>query len=106
MSSKKKTPAIVKTGILTAITVIVWIVFEVVKILMSKAPPAVSADILAPVNPTLDESALNKLQNRMYINPEEIGNNTIKLPQTNSAIDLKTTNNNNKSTATSGGIAQ
>ncbi len=74
MKNKRKIPAIVKSSFFTMVTVIVWITFEVVKIFMTKPPPSVSAEILSPIDPALDETTLNKLQQRVYISENEIGN--------------------------------
>jgi hypothetical protein len=76
MSSKKRTPILVKTGYLTVFTVVVWIVFEVVRIFMTKPKSDVPADILSPVDPKLDESVLSKISDRVYLDETLIKVNT------------------------------
>ncbi|HEX6976939.1 MAG TPA: hypothetical protein VF185_01085 [Patescibacteria group bacterium] len=72
-----KTPAGVTLAIITLITIFFWIAFEVYRTLTIKPSPPVPAEIVAPLNPTLDVAALNKLQQRMYLSDDQIGNNTV-----------------------------
>jgi hypothetical protein len=66
MQPKKTTPFIVKFAIMTLLTALVWVGFDVYRAFTQKPPPAVSAEILAPVDPTLDSATLEKLTNRVY----------------------------------------
>jgi hypothetical protein len=72
-----KTPQLVIIGILTLITIFFWIAFEVYRGFSVKPPPAVPAEVISPINPALDADTLNKLQQRVHLSDEEIGNNAV-----------------------------
>lgn len=72
MPSKRKTPRLVTTSIITLITVINWIGFELYRIYTAKPDPIVPAEILASLNPILDEEVLNKLQERVYLEESQL----------------------------------
>jgi len=82
--SIKDSPPIVKLAILTLITVIIWITFDVYRALTIKPAPDVPEEILAKLDPSLDETALNQLQSRVYVADEQIRDNIINL---NSGIE-------------------
>ncbi len=63
---KRQSPFLVKFAILTLITSFVWISFDVYRAFTERPAPSVSAEILAPVDPTLDTGLLDKLTNRVY----------------------------------------
>lgn len=64
---KQKTPSLVTIGILTVITVIFWITFGVVRIFKGESQAvAIPAEILEPLNPTLDKNVVDKLYQRIY----------------------------------------
>ncbi len=65
-------PRFVTLAIMTTITVIFWVFISVYKILTSQTEPSVGADILAPLNPTLDSSSLTEIRNSLYFNDSEI----------------------------------
>lgn len=75
---KRKLPGIVKMAILTVITVIAWIGFEVYRALTLEPPAVVSPKILEPIIPDLDSQSLNKLQKRIHLEESEIGDTTIE----------------------------
>ena len=66
MQPKKTTPFLVKFAVMTLLTSLVWVGFDIYRAFTQKPPPAVSAEILAPVDPTLDTTLLDKLTNRVY----------------------------------------
>ena len=74
MKKKLKTPTLVTTAVLTMITVIFWIAFEVYRTITTKPAPTVPQEIIAPLNPTLDEGTLNKLQLRINLDESQVGN--------------------------------
>jgi hypothetical protein len=74
MKKKLKTPTLVTTAILTLITVVFWIAFEVIRTVTTKPPPTVPEEIISPLNPTLDENTLNKLQQRINLSEGQTGN--------------------------------
>ncbi len=70
--NKKNSPTIVKLGILTVITTFIWIGFEVYRALSTEPEPIVSEETLAKVEPNLDTNEMDSLQQRIYINEENI----------------------------------
>lgn len=63
---KTKLPSLVTISILTVITVAFWIALDVYRALTTKPAPAVSEEVLSPLDPTLDQEELDKLRNRLY----------------------------------------
>lgn len=69
---KTKTPNLVTVAVFTTITVIGWIVFGVVGIFTDKSAPAnIPPALLAPVNPALDEKAVDKIKKTVYFDNEQ-----------------------------------
>ena len=69
---KTKTPTTVTLVIFTTITVLVWIFFDIYRIL--KKTPVINVDpkILEPLNPNLDQNSLNKIELRKYYGEESL----------------------------------
>ncbi len=76
MRKKLKTPTLVTTAVLTLITVIFWVAFEVYRTITHKPPPVVPEEIILPLNPTLDQNILNGLSKRINLGESEVGNLT------------------------------
>jgi len=72
-----KMPFSVKLLILTAFTVVLWVGFEVYRVLTSEPTPQVPEYILAPLSPTLDISSLNSIGQRINLTEEEIGDTVL-----------------------------
>ena len=66
---KPKAPRLVTVTILTTITIIFWVFTGLYNIITSNPPTDVDPEILEPINPALDQEALNRLEAR--INFEE-----------------------------------
>ena len=75
-----KTPNLVIIAVLTVITIAFWITFDVFRTLTIKEKPAVPPEILAPLNPTLDSSSLQGLQERIQMTDAEIETIRSKIP--------------------------
>lgn len=78
---KQRVPGIVTVAILTVITVVFWIILDVYRTLTVKPAPTVSEEILSPIDPDLDQTYLNRLQQRVFLNETEIGTIEIQNPQ-------------------------
>jgi hypothetical protein len=78
MKQKTKTPGIVIMAILTAITVIFGVIFEVIRTFTSQPSYAVEEKVIKALNPSLDKQALTKLQKTIYLSESEIGEGTIE----------------------------
>lgn len=68
---KKKTPKIVIIGVISLITVLVWFGTEAYRNFTKKPETKVSDNVIAPFDPTLNEDALNKLENSLYFDPSQ-----------------------------------
>ncbi len=80
MEKNSRMPTVATTAILTVITIFFWIGFEVYRAFTTKPTPTVPVEILTEVDPTLDESVLNKLPERLSLTNEQIGNKIITSP--------------------------
>lgn len=67
-----KSPRLVTIAIITTATIILWIFFEVYRIFTSTSPLDVPEELLKPINPTLDSKALQKVEERVFFEDEEI----------------------------------
>lgn len=68
---KPKTPRLVTVAIFTTITVIFWVFTSLYNIITSTPPADVDPELLKPINPTLDQEALNRLEGRVYFKKGE-----------------------------------
>lgn len=69
--NKQKPPRILTLAILTVVTVVAWIGFDVYRALTTKPAPPVPPEILAPIDPQLNTLILNDIINRVYVEPKE-----------------------------------
>ena len=76
-----KAPKIVTIGILTLITIVFWVGFEVFRTFTQKPESPVPQSVIDPINPTLDQTALSKLQDRMYLEENQIGQTVAHTPE-------------------------
>lgn len=74
---KKGLPALVQLAVLTLITSFVWVSFEVFRAFTRPADIEVSPEILAPLDPSLDQITLDRLVNRVFLTDEEIGDTVL-----------------------------
>lgn len=78
MKNRIKAPSSIVIAVLTVITIIFWIGFEVFRIFTTKPAPVVPKEIIAPLSPTLDSGGLTRLQESVYLTESEIGDTIIK----------------------------
>jgi len=69
---KNKLPNIVSTAILTLIVIFTWIILSVLRIFTVKPSPVVPAEILIPVDVTLDTNSLDTLESRIFFEKGEV----------------------------------
>ncbi|CAN5341781.1 hypothetical protein BH10PAT1_BH10PAT1_1940 [soil metagenome] len=72
---KKRAPTAVTTAILTLITIFFWVGFEVYHSIIAKPAPPVAAEIINPLDPTLDTKSLDEIKNRQFLDENTL--NTI-----------------------------
>jgi hypothetical protein len=90
MKKKSKVPSLVTIIILTAITLIFWVVFSIVKTLTTKPSPTVPEDILQGLTPTLDTTSLSEIQKRTFLSEEEIGQTKLSATPSATIIPIPT----------------
>lgn len=66
MKTKTKLPNIVNIAIITLVTTLIWIGFGVWRILTTKSNTDIPPAILAPLDPNLDTSTLDKLRTKSF----------------------------------------
>lgn len=64
---KRRRPFVVNFLILTVITTLIWVVFDVYRSFTTKPKPDVPSEILAPIDPTLDKDVLDNLSKKVYL---------------------------------------
>jgi hypothetical protein len=69
---KLKPPRLVTVAILTTITIVFWVFYSLYGILTSDSLQKVPSEILAPIDPTLDTRALDKLPGRIFFEEGEV----------------------------------
>ena len=84
---KIKTPSIVIIGVITLITIVLWVVFGVLRIVITQPSPDIPDEILSPITPTLDTSTISELENRTHLSESEIGQNIIT-PQSPTPVPI------------------
>ncbi len=78
MKKQTKAPSLVTIAILTVVTIIFWIGFGVYRIFTSKPSPPVPKEVTLPLNPNLNTTILNSLQNKTYLDESQIGATVIE----------------------------
>ena len=77
-----KPPNIVLVGIITVVTIVLWIIFGVYKLVTTPQDVDVSDNILSPVNPALNQEGLSILEQRIYFSESELsGVNIVSTPE-------------------------
>jgi len=63
--------------ILTLITSLMWISFNIYRALTSKAPPSVPGEVSEPLTPSLDKDAINQIEGKLFLNDAQIPDNVV-----------------------------
>lgn len=75
-----KAPRLVTIAILSLMTIVFWVGFEVFRTFTRTPDLSIPKEIIDPINPTLDQDALGRLQGRMYIDEGSIGQSVLTTP--------------------------
>ncbi|MFV1916964.1 MAG: hypothetical protein ACC618_00535 [Patescibacteria group bacterium] len=67
-----KAPKLVTIAIFTTATLVLWVFFEVYRVFTTKTPPEVPEELLAPINPELDDAALKEVESRVFFEEADI----------------------------------
>ncbi len=68
-----KAPRPVVIAVLTLLTVVFWIVFGVIRIIVKPEDVNVPDEVIAPLDPTLNTQILDNLDQRIFLTDDEIG---------------------------------
>lgn len=74
---KTKIPSLIPILVLTLITVIMWVFFDIFRILKTTPELAVPTTISQPLTPSLDQDSINQIESRIFLNDSQIPNNNI-----------------------------
>jgi len=88
---KTKLPSIVSILILTLITVIVWVTFDVYRLFNKADDPVVPESVSLPLVPTLDTETINKFESRIFLDQSQIPDQIIE-PDNKNSVDATTEN--------------
>ena len=69
---KAKLPSLVTILILTLITVVVWVTFDVYRLFNKTETPVVPEEVSAPLNPILDKNTINLIESRIFLDETAI----------------------------------
>lgn len=72
MKKKVKVPSLVTLAILTLFTVVFWVGFDLYHAFQNKPDPEVEPKVLEPINPVINQDALNQLQQTLLVSQSEI----------------------------------
>ena len=75
--NKTKTPSLIPILILTLITIVMWVSFDVYRAIKKPAEAVVPPDVSQPLTPTLDQAVINQIESRTYLNNSQIPDNVI-----------------------------
>lgn len=69
---KKKTPKLVGYAVLTTIVAVLWIIYSIYQSASKKIPLSIPEEVLSPISPSLDKSAVEKIQGRVFFEEGEL----------------------------------
>ena len=75
---KEKQPKIISLAILTLITSVLWIFFSLYRVFTEKTELKVPEEILTPLSPNLNEKIISEIENRVFIEENQIPDSVIK----------------------------
>lgn len=67
-----KAPKLVTIAMLSMITVVFWVGFEIFRAFTVKPEPPVDAKIILAIDPTLDTATLSKVKNKIFLENSQI----------------------------------
>lgn len=74
---KSKMPSIVSVLILTLITVVFWVTFDVYRLFNQADVPVVTESVSRPLTPSLDQNAINQIESRIFIDNSQIPDDVV-----------------------------
>lgn len=74
---KTKLPSIVSILLLTLITVVMWVTFDVYRLFNKTPDPIVPESVSIPLNPNLDTEIINQIEARTFLDDSQIPNRIV-----------------------------
>lgn len=104
---KSKMPSLVSILILTLITVVVWISFDVYRLFNRPPDPVVPEEVSKPLDPTLDQETINQIESRLFFDDSQIIDQVVNF-NNEQVIETNenTTNVSNENNSTSADVTQ
>ena len=68
----RKTPNLVAMLILTLVTVLAWVFFDIYHAIINKPAPIVPDEIMAPIVPKLEREVIDQMNTKVYFNESDI----------------------------------
>lgn len=84
---KPKPPNIVVVTVMTTITILFWVGFEIYRSFTSQGEPVVNQQILRPVSSQTDLETLEEINQRVYFERGTTQGFSTRIPPTNTAIE-------------------
>jgi flagellar biosynthesis/type III secretory pathway M-ring protein FliF/YscJ len=83
---KTKIPSLIPILILTLITIVMWVFLDVFRALKQTPELVVPTEISQPLTPTLDQTSINQIESRTFLNDSQIPNNVANSSPTPGAL--------------------
>lgn len=77
---KEKLPSLISILILTLVTTIVWVSLNVYRSFSKEQDPSVPKEVSEPITPTLDQSTMNNIKNKIFLDDSQIPQNRTPMP--------------------------
>lgn len=61
-----KLPSVIVLLILTSITIVFWVFFNIYYVVSKKTPVTVSEEIISPLNPKIETEIIDQMETRIY----------------------------------------
>ena len=71
---KTKLPNLISVLILTLITAVMWVSFNIYRAISNEATPSVPKEVSDPLTPTLDASTISEIETRIFLDETQIPN--------------------------------
>lgn len=69
---KKKKPRIVVFVILSVITLVTWVVFDIYRIFTRPSPVELEPEVLEGISPTLNQDVISEIENRIFFSDDQV----------------------------------
>lgn len=75
--NKRKIPSLIPVLVLTLITIVIWVSLDIYRAFRKPTEVSVPANVSQPITPTLDQSVIEQIESRTYLNDSQVPDNII-----------------------------